>query len=104
MFEGLLEVIVRHADHGETLLNGTRVPGYSFGTGIRVLVRDGYPGTRIPGYPVRKPRRVFGSDPEPVTGRACPVKLAGYAVPTRTGGTPTQCVAVYIAKPKITKA
>ena len=39
MFEGFLEVVVRHADHGDTLLNG-------------------YSGT-----PPEKPGGGFGSDP-----------------------------------------
>ena len=38
--------IVRHADHGDTLLNGYRVPGYP---GTQVERVPGYPGTRVPG-------------------------------------------------------
>ena len=46
MFEGFLRVVVRHADHGDTLLNGYRVPGYP---GTQVERVPGYPGTRVPG-------------------------------------------------------
>ena len=75
VFEGLLEVIVRHADYGKTLLNG-------------------YPGTRLGrvlGYPDPRPENPagFGSAPDPVTGRIRPGKPAGYPGPTRTGGTPS---------------
>ena len=59
MFEGFLEVIVRHADYGDTMLNG-------------------YRGTRVPGP---KNQAGFGSDPDPVAGSTRPGK--------RTGGTPT---------------
>ena len=65
MFEGFLEIIVRHADHGDTLLNG-------------------YPGTRVPGP---KNPAGFGSDPDPVAGITCPGRLAGYPGSQRTGGT-----------------
>ena len=63
-FEGFLEVIVRHAHQGDTLLNG-------------------YSGTRT-----ENPAG-FGSDQDPVTGRARPDKPAGYPGPTRMGGTPS---------------
>ena len=71
MFETIPEVIVRHVDHGDTLLNGYHT------------VRDGYPGTRP------KKSADFGSDPDPVTGRTRQDKRAGQPGPTRTGGTPT---------------
>ena len=60
MFKGLLEVIVRPADHGEALLNG---------------------------YPARKTQRVLGRTPDPVTGRTRPGKPAGHPCRTaiRTG-------------------
>ena len=67
MFEGFLEVIVRHADHGDTFLNA-------------------YPGTRISGP---KNPADFGSDTDPVTGTTRPGKPARYPGPTRTGGTPS---------------
>ena len=38
--------IVRHADHGDTLLKGYRVPGYP---GTQVERVPGYPGTRVSG-------------------------------------------------------
>ena len=44
VFEGFLEVIVRHADHGDTLMNG-------------------YPRTRVkqvPGYPGTRPEKPGG--------------------------------------------
>ena len=47
MFEGFLEVGVRHGNHGDTSPNG-------------------YPSTRVPGP---KNPAGFGSDPDPVTGR-----------------------------------
>ena len=67
MFEGFLEVIARHADHGDNSLNG-------------------YPGTRIPGP---KNPAGFGSDPDPVAVSTRPGKPAGYPGSKRTGGTPT---------------
>ena len=81
VFEGFLKVIVRHADHGGTLINwypGTLVP-----------VRDGYPGgtgTRVPGYPAQTPG---GLGADPVTRRTRPGNPDGYPGPTRTGGTPS---------------
>ena len=63
VFEGFLEIIVRHADHGDTLLNG-------------------YPGTRVPGP---KNPAGFGSDPDPVVGSTRPGKPAGYPGSKRTG-------------------
>ena len=64
VIEEFAEVIVRHADHGDTLL--TR-----------------YPGTRVPG--TRNPAG-FGSDPDPVAGITRPRRPAGYPG-RRTGGT-----------------
>ena len=83
VFDGVLAVIVRHADHRDTLHNGdpgTRIPGYSFGTGTWVL---GYPATRpqTPG--------VFWVGHGPRKGRTRPGKPAGYPGPTRTSGTRT---------------
>ena len=76
VFEGFLEVVVGHGDHGDTLL----VYGYPFGT-----------GTRVPEYPGIRPEKTAGfvSDPDPVMGRTLPGKPAGYPGPTRTGGIPT---------------
>ena len=67
MFVGFLKVIVRHADHGDTLLAG-------------------YPGT-----PVSAPKNPagFGSDPDPVADSTRPGKLAGYSGSKRMGGTPS---------------
>ena len=73
-----MEVILRQADHGDTLLNG--YPGTRSG---RV---PGYLSTRAPGP---KNPAGFGTDPDPVIGRTRPGKHAGYPGPTRTGGTPT---------------
>ena len=66
VFGGFLEVIAKHTDHGDTLLNG-------------------YPGTRAPGA---KNPTDFGSDPDPVEGSTRPGKPAGYPGSKRTGGTP----------------
>ena len=70
VFGGFLEVIAKHADHGDTLLNG-------------------YPGTRAPGA---KNPADFGSDPDPVEGSTRPGKPAGYPGSKRTGGTPSVLV------------
>ena len=68
MFEVFLEVIIRHAEHWDTLLNG-------------------YPGTWVPGP--KNPAGVGSDpDPDPVAGSTRPGKPTGYPGSTRTGGTP----------------
>ena len=62
VFEGFLEVIVRHADHGDV---ANRVPNPKNPAG-------------------------FGSDPDPVAGSTLPDKNPpGTRGSKRTGGTPT---------------
>ena len=68
--------IVRHVDHGDTLLKG-------------------YRGTREPGP---KNPAGFGSDPDPVAGSTRPGKPAEYPGSERRGGTPNvNCLVILIA-------
>lgn len=66
VFEGFLEVAVRHPDHGDTLLSGyldTRPekPGCVFEGFMEGVVRHADHGeTLLSGYPARKTRRIWG--------------------------------------------
>ena len=82
VFEGFLEVIVRAADHGDTLFTGhpgTRVPGYP----------AGYPAA---GYPIRKSRRVLGRTR--TRSRVLPVRVFTRVVNERVAPLPRSTVLV----------
>ena len=65
MFERFLEVVVRHADHGDTF-------------------QPGYPRVPCPKNPAG-----FRSDTDTVAGSTRPGRLAGYPGRKRMGGTPS---------------
>ena len=73
MFDGFLEVIVRHADHGDTLLNGY--------PGSRPEKPGGFWVGPGPGSGITRPGK-------PTRVNTYPGKPTGYPGSKRTGGTP----------------